>query len=219
MYKTLAVAALVGSAASYTILDSNTYAWNWMNNGFSYYKCSVGLTADAGYRTLYQPSQPRSGTNMNNGNMAANQPMQGNSQTYAFNIFSYLRLTFNHEVAENYKTTYDFQLDVLDFTPYGQTVTWKRFDKGDGWEAQLHAYRSLDVANAWTRVREEAKTCWWSAFSMTMPTAPVCGYNADKVNDYMDPVWGYNAGTYFRDQMAANGNTMMTDISGFHAWY
>ena len=88
----------------------------------------------------------------------------------------------------SYTATYDWNLSVLDFTPYGQTVTWSRFDKGDAFSVNTSAFHNLNVLSATTRVRENAKTCMWSAFTSTSMT-PMCSYNPDRVTDYMDPVW------------------------------
>jgi hypothetical protein len=174
MYKTLTLAALLGAAAASMTNTGNIIAP--FNIG-TYYSGSLTYTFDAGYGTQYNPSGPMA-------------PGPDNSQTYAFNIFSYIRLTYTHEAFQAYTSTYDWTLNLLDFTPYGQTVTWSRFDHGDGFHSTVSAFRNLNVLNFNTRVREVAKTCMWSLFtSTTSITNPTCAYNQDKVTDYMDPVW------------------------------
>ena len=90
--------------------------------------------------------------------------------------------------------SYEFHLDILNFTPYGQTISLNRLDKGDPWAVHLEAYRSLDIGNFMTMVTENAKTCEWSALSGLSPAQPMCGYDMMKKTMYMDPVLQYNAG-------------------------
>lgn len=172
MYKTLTLAALLGAAASTMTNTGNIIA---PFNFGTYYNGVLSYTFDAGYGTQYNPAGPMA-------------PQPDNSQTYAFNIFSYVRLTYTHEFMQAYTSTYDWTLNVLDITPYAQTVSWSRFDKGDGFHTTVSASRNVNVLNFQTRVREVAKTCMWSAFTSSSMT-PTCAYNQDKVTDYMDPVW------------------------------
>ena len=172
MYKTLSLAAIVGAAAAQytnTIIPTFTIGNSW-------YTGSLTFTADAGYTTLYNPQGPMA-------------PPADHSETYAFNIFSYLRMTYYHEAFQSYKSTYDFQLNLLNFTPYGQTVSWSRFDSGAGFSASMSGFRDLQLGNFQTRVRENAKTCMWSALNNGGSLNPTCAYNDDKMTDYMDPVW------------------------------
>lgn len=178
MFKTLALAALVG-AASATV---TTNQWTLFTASFPagasspYYSCGMKLAFDAGYGTQYNPK------------MGPMTPQPDNSETYAFNIFSWVKVSFNHEIMSSYMANYDFKLDVLDFTPYGQTVTWSRFDAGNGFSASTSAFHDIEILNFNTRVIENAKTCMWSAFN-NVDWQPTCAYNADRQTDYMDPVW------------------------------
>lgn len=110
MYKTLAVAALAAVASAQQTIF--TVPFSWSGNGMTYYYGNIAMTVDAGYNTLY---------NRHNQN-----PSQ--SETYEFNIYSYADLQYHHEVMQTYMSTYDWKLSILDFTPYGQNVTWNRVD-------------------------------------------------------------------------------------------
>jgi hypothetical protein len=183
MYKALSLAALVGSAAATISNSMSVFSFQYPTGTSSpYYSASLVMSFDAGYGTQYNPQM-----------MGAMQPGPDNSESYAFNIFSWVRASFTHEVMTSYTTTYDFTFNAIDFTPYGQTVTWSRFDNGQGFAVNTSAFHNLNVLFANTRVRENAKTCVWSAFTSSSLT-PTCAYNSDKVTDYIDPVWQFNAG-------------------------
>jgi hypothetical protein len=207
MYKTLTLAALAASAAATMTNSGNIIApMTIAMNGFTYYTFSLGWMIDAGYGTQYNPAGPMA-------------PSPDSSETYAMNIFSYLRLTYTHEVASSYNAIYDFTLNLLDFTPYGQTVGWSRFDNGQGFHTTVSGFRNLNILNFQTRVRENAKTCMWSAFTSTSMT-PVCSYNQDKWTDYQDPVWQFNTGAYVATMVdTVDDNTMLEDIVGPHMYY
>ena len=176
MYKTLTLAALAGAAVSTMTNTGDIIApFTLAMGGTTYYSGELSYTFDAGYTTQYNPAGPAA-------------PSPDSSQSYAFNIFTYIRLTYTHEIMTDYTSTYDFQLNVLDFTPYGQTVSWSRFDNGAGFHSMVTGFRNLNILNFQTRVRENAKTCMWSPFTSTSMT-PTCAYNQDKVTDYQDPVW------------------------------
>lgn len=204
MYKTLAIAALAGAvSAQWTqtlvptvnIVDSN---------GFSYYNFDVKITADAGYQTLYNPKKV---------GPAWNEP-EGNSETYTFNIFATAVLTFRHELAESYKGVYDFTFDVLDVTPFGQTVNWNR-PEGGSFQVMGHGFREVIVGNAHTMVSELAKTCQWSVYNDAMNgnMQPTCAYDEKKWTKYEDPYWQFNAGGHL---MSALG---MTSYYGAAEWF
>lgn len=193
MYKTLAAAALVGAAsAAQNVFTPMTFTWANSDNSMVYYTGTVSMTYDAGYTTLY-----------NQGNM-----MPDSSETYQLNLFAFANLEYQHEAFQAYTGIYDFKLNLLDITPYGQQVQWTRFDNGQGFTVSGAGFRNIQFGTVQTRVRENAKTCMWSAFSGTMPTAPMCSYNQDKWTDYIDPVWGFNLGNYLQSQG--------TDLSSFY---
>lgn len=203
MFKTVALAAAVGTAAaagnSITLVAPFTVD---DGQGNPLYSASLTFNYNAGYTTQYNP-QYGSAT-----------PEPSNSQTYAANIFANIGMNFWHEAFGSYQGTYDFILDIINFTPYGQTVTWSRFDGGNGWDFDTHGYRDLNILNLKTRVVENAKTCGWSAVNNGGSMSPVCAYNPDKQTDYIDPVWKFNGGQKIADTI---GN--MADIYGYHTYY
>jgi hypothetical protein len=156
MYKSLAVAALVGAASA--AQSATLFSYDFMNsdNTMSYYNFKLGYKYDVGYQTLYNPQGPHA-------------PAQDSTETYAFNIFAYVDLTFEHEIMDSYEAMYDFKFDAINFTPYAQTVTWSRFDNGAGFSVSTSAYRDLELLTWGTRVRENAKTAHYSAFGSDMP--------------------------------------------------
>lgn len=204
MYKTLALAAVVGTAAAQiTPIQLFTFDIKDSNNKVMYHGDAV-LNANVGYTTLYNaPSANPNG------------PSPDNTESYSFNINAGGMLTYNHEAFQSYKSTYDFVLQVLNFTPYGQTVGWNRFDNGAAMGGRVTGYRDLQVGNFFTRVRENAKTCSWSVFNNGGSMNPVCAYNDDKQTDYMDPVWKFNLGQFINTQM----NDQLDMVLGPHAYY
>jgi hypothetical protein len=208
MYKTLTLAAVAATAAA-TMTNSGTIVpqTSLTMNGFTYYSFAIGWSMDTGYGTQYNPSGPLA-------------PTPDMSQSYALNVFSWLRLTFQHEIASSYMAIYDFTANLLDFTPYGQTVAWSRFDRGDGFAVTVSGFRTLNIANFNTRVRENAKTCLWSAFTSTSMMPDCSQYNQDKWTDYQDPVWQFNTGAWVANQLdTMDDNTMFEDVYGPHQWY
>ena len=200
MYKTLAAAALVGTAAAMT--PTTLFSWNFQNsdNTMSYYSGSMTYNYDAGYKTVYN-GQPQAGG-------------LDRSETYAFNIFAWADLTFNHEAFQAYKASYDFRFDLIDFTPYGQTVQWNRMDNGQGFGMTTYGFRDFQVGQLKTRVTENAKTCSWSAFSATSPASPKCDYNEDRKTEYFDPVWKVDANNYITSSVSGLSNYL-----GYWSWY
>ena len=185
MYKTLALAALAGAVSAQwtqTIIPTVDIAMN----GFSYYKFDLTLTADAGYQTMYNPKNVGPSWSL----------PKGNSETYTFNIFATTTLTYKHEIAQNYKAIYDFNFDLLDVTPYGQTIHWTRPESGSALQVMGNGFREVQVANLHTIVSELATTCSWSAYNhgVNGNFAPVCGYNEKVWTKYSDPYWQFNAG-------------------------
>jgi hypothetical protein len=203
MYKALTFAAGVATVAaqgSITLISPFTIN---DGNGKPLYSASLGLKYNAGYTTQYNPQY------------GANTPDASNSETYALNLFANAALTFWHEAFGSYYGQYDFIMDALDFTPYGQTVTWSRFDNGNGWKFDTWGYYNLNFGNWKTRVRENAKTCSWSALNNGGSFSPVCAYNDDKVTDYIDPVWKFNTGAYIVQQT----DSFLDNIYGAHNYY
>jgi hypothetical protein len=201
MYKALSLAALVGTAAASWSQNLLTFNVPNSDNSMNYYEGSLTVSADAGYTTLYNQQGP-------------NAPAADNSQTYSFNIFSYLRLTYTHEAFDAYTATYDWNLRLLDFTPYGQTVSWNRLDNGQSFGMTVSAFRDLQVGNFNTRVQENAKTCMWSATNGFSSFTPTCAYNDDKKTDYIDPVWKYNVGQQVLSNVAG-----LSSVIGATQWY
>ena len=206
MYKTLALTAVAGTVSAgfnnmgapngmtlpifaFTINDSN---------GNNMYNAMSSLNVNAGYQTLYNYQNPQ----------------QADSESYSFNIFANAILTFQHEAMTSYMGTYDFTMQLLNFTPYTQVVSWSRFDAGNGFSVNGAGMRDLEVGNFFTRVREVAKTCKWSALTNGGNMNPVCAYDQDKITDYVDPVWQFNAGA-----MLLNSMSMQTPWYGPNSWY
>jgi hypothetical protein len=206
MYKALALTALAGSVAA------NSWSWNWntaiMNsdNNYNYYQLSLTAEFDTGYQTLY---------NRQYSSNAYQAAMPQSSQSYELNIFSWFKFTFWHQAFESYYATYDYKLDLIDFTPYGQAVEWSRFDSwrngGNKFNAYTQGYRYANFLNMWTNVKENAKTCKWSVFDIQDSNyQPTCSYNDNKVYEYQDSVWQYNLPTE---------QSIMQDILGYHQWF
>lgn len=143
------------------------------------------------------------------------------SETYALNFNAWTMLTFWHEIATNYQATYDYKLNLVDFTPYGQSVTWTRVDNGAAFSVNTVAFHDLKVATIMTRVRENAKTCSWSAYNMAtgaQTMTPVCAYNTNSeyATDYQDPVWKFDGG----QQLINNVNLgSIANFYGQGTWY
>ena len=159
------------------------------SNGDPIYWATSSLTLNAGYQTLYNAMPMGQQTQ-------GPQPTPGpdNSESYAFNIFANAMLTFQHEAMTSYMGTYDFTFQLLNFTPYGQTIAWNRFDAMQGFGVHGAGFRDLQIGYLKTRVRENAKTCKWSALTNSGNMTPVCAYDPDRMTDYIDPVWKFNAG-------------------------
>lgn len=121
MYKALALAALVGTAAAQwtqTIIPTTTLSWN----GSPIYTLMLSITADAGYQTEYNPRNfaPSS---------YPSYPGYDHSESYDFNIYSYVMFTYTHSMGSNdYTATYQPTFQPFYITPYGQSVKWNRFD-------------------------------------------------------------------------------------------
>lgn len=114
MYKALALTALASTAAAAWNQEIVPYTQIKNSEGtFSYYNLKLSASFDTGYQTAYNKANPGS---MYQSAMADSQ------QGYSLNIFSWVRLTFWHEAFEAYQANYDFTLDLLDFTPVGESV-------------------------------------------------------------------------------------------------
>ena len=157
MYKALALTALAGVASAskmwaYDVLPVASLAIN--DGNFNFLQMGLQVSFDTGYTTLY------------NNKMA--DPQGG--QAYSLNIFSWTRATFYYQAFETYKANYDFTMKFLDFTPYGQVVTWTRPDNNNApigkFTVGFQGYRDLQIGDFSTRVRENAKTCKWSVFDL-----------------------------------------------------
>ena len=210
MYKALTLTALAGVAVAkpweYHVFDA---VLKNEETGYRYYELSLDVAFDTGYKTQYNPP-----------NMIQEMPQYAqSSQGYALNIFSNMRVIFNHQAFESYKATYDFFMKLLDFTPYGQVVATTRFDHGQKFNYVLYGYRYLDVANWQTRVKENAKTCHWSVFDASETFVPACDYDEDKQTDYWDAVWQYDTGKKLNAKMLADGSNSLNEIIGEHKYY
>ena len=92
MYKALALTALAGSvaAAPWTKVLINPFAITNSDASYTYYSAAAILNFDTGYQTQYNRENP----------IRAMYP--DNSQQYAFNIFSWVKMTFTHEAFQSY---------------------------------------------------------------------------------------------------------------------
>jgi hypothetical protein len=216
MNKALTLLGLAGAAvASYGTDEGTGFTYDviprtYVGGGglgqFSYYNFIGTFSANAGVTTEYNPKA-----------LGANAPAPDSSEVYALRVFAYVEFTFQHEIMRDYFGQYDFHLDLLDITPYGQILKWSRFDRGDAFALTAQGYRNVDVLNFNTRVRENAVVCNWSAFTSTDLT-PTCDYNWDKETDYQDPVWQFDAGQSLINMMD-DGDTTTPSWYGFQTWY
>lgn len=182
MFKALSFAALI--ATTQAAWDSYSKSFNLVIGGKTYYTATVGYNVKVGYTTQYNaPTSP-----------AAASP--STTESYGFNIFAKVIPFFEHEAMTSYKGRYDFVMNLLDVTPYGQNVEWTRFDNGEAFATTVSGYRYVGVADLMTVVTENAKTCSWNALASPAqsPAAPVCAYDSNTETKYVDPVWKFNAG-------------------------
>lgn len=201
MFKAVVGASLAAAATAMMPMGDIIPRFEIKNNdGFVYYTGKLSYNANVGYTTMY------------NANPNA-QP--DNSQSYQLNIFAWANLVYDHESFEAYWANYQFQFDLFNIVPYGQTFSWNRADAGHGFAGHGAGFRDVQLLNFWTNVKENAKTCSWSAFNGNMPTEPVCAYNDDKITEYKDPVWKFNTGQYIVD----NYDTPLDWIVGGATYY
>lgn len=157
------------------------------------------MNADVLVGTLYNPEHTTQ--------------MTDRGQNYAFNINAYLGVMFFHQAFEAYKSQYDTVFKAIDFTPYGQHVYWDRFDNKEGFGGGAKGYRYLTIGEWSTRIRENAKTCSWSALSGQLPGAHNCYFDDDKQTDYKDSVWKWSLTDYVL------GKGQLTEVLGSHNYY
>src|SRR5258708_6194748 len=102
MFKAVLLAATISAASA---LSSSYDPFT-----LDLFKLNLFFEADAGYQTLYNPTQGR--------------PMDiyDHTSAYSFNLFAWAKIVLTHEVMDTYKAKYDFKLNFLDFTPIGASV-------------------------------------------------------------------------------------------------